>query len=246
MIPLSLFNRTLSDMRGGRCQLGRLPACLVMLLLAGSALISCRHVSSGLAPVTGADSAAIVNDNIAHRVTMDAFFRDDPHSPFVRDTTIAYHGLRWFPIDPVYCVHSVLHVYPSFDTVLVMGTKGEERRQLRYGYFEFVLPDDEGAPVTLRLNVYKFTPYDRDRYERYPENLCVWFTDRTSGKDTYGVGRYLDVGDDAHDAAHVYTIDFNKAYNPYCAYSTMYSCAIPRRDDHVDITLRAGETKYHE
>jgi uncharacterized protein (DUF1684 family) len=74
----------------------------------------------------------------------------------------------------------------------------------------------------------------------------VWFTDETTGQDTYGVGRYVDVGNEDADPDHPYVIDFNKAYNPYCAYSNLFSCAVPRKEDHLDIALRVGEMKYHE
>jgi hypothetical protein len=125
-----------------------------------------------------------------------------------------------------------------------MGTKGEERKQLRYGYFEFPVPDEHGSPYLLKLNVYKFTPYDAKRYAMYPKVLSVWFTDRTTGKETYQVGRYVDVGEEYPDDGHEYTIDLNKAYNPYCAYSDLYSCAVPRKEDRVQIALRAGEMSY--
>jgi uncharacterized protein len=216
-----------------------LPLCAAVLVAAGS----CARVAS-LPRLTAVDSLAINQDNQAHRATMDAFFRSSPDSPFVRDTAITYHGIAWFPVNPAFRGRSRLTLYPTPDTVTVLGTKGEERRQLRYGYFEIVVPGDDGLPVTLRLNAYKFTPYDLLRYERFPNNLSVWFTDRTTGRETYGVGRYVDVGDDTRDPSTVYTIDLNKAYNPYCAYSHMYSCAVPRKEDHLDISLRVGELTY--
>jgi len=217
----------------------------ILFALSLAALPSCsRH--PGLPVITAADSLAILAANLTHREEMDAFFRNDPHSPFVRDTTITYHGVKWFPVNPAFRGTSVLHTYTDPETVLVMGTRGEERRQLRYGYFSFVVPGNDGAPVTIRLNVYKFTPYDRERFQKYPDNLSVWFTDSTTGAETYNVGRYVDVGDDAHDPGHVYTIDLNQAYNPYCAYSALYSCAVPRQEDRIDIALRVGELKYHE
>jgi uncharacterized protein len=131
------------------------------------------------------------------------------------------------------------------DTVTIMGTKGEERQQLRYGYFEFLLPDDLGNAVRVRLNVYKFTPSDGQRYLLYKDNLSVWFTDRTTGKDTYQVGRYIEIGNEQPDPSYTYSIDFNKAFNPYCAYSTLYSCAIPDKEDFIDLALGVGERIYH-
>lgn len=208
-------------------------------------LASCSKRPS-LPALSPADRASIVNDNIAFRAEQEVSFKEDENSPFNRDTSISFHGLRWFPVDPRYRVHSVLHRYDTPETVVVMGTKGEERKQLKYGYFECVLPDEQGHPKALRLNVYKFTPYDAKRYALYKDILSVWFTDETTGKTTYDVGRYVEIGNENPDPAYEYTIDFNKAYNPYCAYSNLYSCAIPRKEDHLDLALAVGEMKYHE
>ena len=119
---------------------------------------------------------------------MDSFFVYDPGSPFKRDSSITYTGIKWYPVDPRYAVRSAIHRYENPDTVDVMGTKGETRRQLRYGYFEFALPDTNGMAVPVRLNVYKFTPYDGKRYALFRDHLSVWFTDPTSGVETYHVG----------------------------------------------------------
>lgn len=208
-------------------------------------LASCSR-KTDLPRLTEADSLRIVTENLAHRESAESFFSSDPGSPFLRDTTITFTGIKWFPIDPRFVVHSELHRYEVPETVSVFGTQGEERRQLRYGYFEFMVPGDDGQPVTIRLNVYKFTPQDRRRFELYPKHLSVWFTDRTTGVETYHVGRYLEVGEEQPDPHHVYEIDLNKAYNPYCAYSDTYSCAIPKEEDHVDVAIRAGEMTYKD
>jgi uncharacterized protein len=191
------------------------------------------------------DSLAIIADNLAHRAEVDSFFRHDRNSPFHRDTLVTYHGINWFPINPYYRGQSTLHRYDHPDTVDVLGTKGEKRRELRYGYFEFAVPGDRETPSMVRLNVYKFTPYDGERYLLFKDNLSVWFTDKTTGEETYGVGRYVEIGNEQPDPSFVYTIDLNKAFNPYCAYSNLYSCAIPRKEDHLDVALRVGEKKYH-
>jgi len=208
-------------------------------------LVSCMKTEKKMS-LSPADSMAIVNDNLAHREEVADFMRASPDSPFKRDTTVKFHDLRWFPINPYFRGRSILHRYENPETVTVYGTKGEERKNLRYGYFEFDVPDGRNLPKTIRLNVYKFTPYDKKRYELYRDNLSVWFTDQTTGKETYNVGRYVEVGEENKDPNFVYTIDLNKAYNPYCAYSTEYSCAVPRKEDHIDMALRAGEMKFHE
>ena len=221
----------------------RKPYFLVALLLALT-LSSCAR-KAGLSPLSLADSLSIMNDNRAHRTELDTFFRNDGGSPFVRDTSVRYRGINWFPINVHFRCTSTLHRYEKPDTVIVLGTKGEERRELRYGYFELTVPGPDGTPATIRLNVYKFTPYDGQRYELYRNHLNVWFTDATTGKETYAVGRYIEIGEENSDPSAHYTIDLNKAYNPYCAYSPMYSCAIPREEDRIAIPIRAGEMKYN-
>jgi uncharacterized protein (DUF1684 family) len=218
---------------------------LVILPLTTGIFLSCSRKPEP-ATLSSTDSLIIAQDNIAHRSEVDSSFRYDEGSPFKRDTTVEYHGIKWFPIDPRYRGISLLHRYVNAETVIVLGTKGEERKQLRYGYFTLTVPDDQGQPIVLRINVYKFTPYDTKRYTLYRDALSVWFTDATTGKETYGVGRYVEVGNEDADPEHPYVIDFNKAYNPYCAYSNLFSCAVPRKEDHLDIALRVGEMKYHE
>ena len=215
---------------------------LIAPLAAASAAIGIWFSAMSCSP----GDSRITEDNLRHRAEVDSFFRTDAGSPFLRDSTIRYHGINWFPVDARYCAHSVLHRYEHPDTVVVMGTRGEERRELRYGYFEVRLPDDHGTDTTVRINAYKFTPYDGQRYLLFRNNLSVWFTDKTTGNETYGVGRYLEMGAELPDTTYVYTIDLNKAFNPYCAYSAMYSCAIPRPEDRIDLALRVGEKKYHE
>jgi uncharacterized protein len=196
--------------------------------------------------VSAQDSALCAQENIAWRAEVDAEFRNDPDSPFRRDTSITFTGIRWFPIDARFRQRAVLQRYDAPETVVVMGTKGEPRKQLRYGFFELVLPDEKGAPVAVRLNVYKFTPSDSLRYARYRDHLSMWFTDLTTGKETYHVGRYIELGAEHADSNDTYTIDLNKAFNPYCAYSAQYSCAIPTDEDKLPIAVRAGEMTYHE
>jgi len=173
-----------------------------------------------------------VSEVVTHRALVDSVFRFDPESPFKKDTTAHYQGINWYPPNLEFYFQSKLYLYSHPENVIVFGTKGEQRNEIRYGYF--ILPY---RGKEYNLNVYK---------ESGSENLAVWFTDQTTGKETYNVGRYVDVGDQNPDSDHFYTIDFNNAYNPYCAYSSIYSCAIPRKEDHLDFPITAGEKKYHE
>lgn len=218
---------------------------LIVLLAAVLTAAGCARSPAALPSISPEDSARIAIDNLAHREKIREFFLTDKGSPFRRDSSIRFTEIKWFPVDVRYCVTSPLHRYAAPETVTVMGTRGESRRNLKYGYFEFLLPDTGGA-VLCRLNVYKFTPYDGQRYLLYKNQLSVWFTDRTTGLETYHVGRYVEIGEEVPDSSHRYVIDFNKAYNPYCAYSDLYSCAIPRDEDRLTVAVAAGEKSYHE
>ena len=96
---------------------------------------------------------------------------------------------------------------------------------------------------------YKETKFDLNVYETiYQDTLkyySIWFTDKTTNNETYGVGRYINIDRD-ENPDHIYKIDFNMAYNPYCAYTSSYSCAIPTKEDHIAVAIKAGEKKFHD
>ncbi len=190
--------------------------------------------------ISAEDSLRIVNEIISHRNEQVDFFLNSPQSPFNRDTTISYEGIKYFDPDLDYYFQSKLYRYEKPETVIVLGTKGEEREQLIYGYF---LLNYKGTEHNI--NVYKYTKKDIRRYEQLKNHLSVWFRDSTTGKETYSVGRYVEVEIENDDKEFVYTIDLNKSYNPYCAYSPLYSCAIPREEDFLNFAVKAGEKKYH-
>ena len=211
------------------------------IIIAFISLVGCKPKESLSSLFSLQDSIRIVAEILHHRAEADSAFLYDPASPFKQDATVRFEGLKWFPPTLEFYCTSKLYRYPAPETVIVYGTKGEERKQLKYGYF---LISYKGK--SYRLNTYKSMPEESERNEQYRHYLSVWFTDVTTGKETYGVGRYIDVGDEQPDTSYRYTIDFNKAYNPYCAYNSQYSCAIPRKEDHLDFPIRAGELPYHD
>ena len=168
------------------------------------------------------------------RIEKNNWMKHNPESPFVNDSTVHFEPLKYYKVDPDFVFRSKLYYYKSRDTVKIFGTKGEERKIVRFGYVKINHKDH-----LYNLNVYKGTTQDSVDY------YTIWFTDKTTGDETYGVGRYLDF-DLNPDSNFVYTIDFNMAYNPYCAYSARYSCAIPTKEDHLDMAVTAGEKKFHK
>ena len=167
------------------------------------------------------------------RTLKDSSMRYDAYSPFNRDAKAEYAELNYYEPVSEFIFTSKLYKYDSIDTVDVFGTRGELRRVLKLGYFELNYRNDEH-----KVNMYK--AFGRDGTAYY----SIWFTDKTTGKETYGVGRYLDF-EYEDDPDNVYTIDFNRAYNPYCAYSAEFTCPIPREEDYIDFEIKAGEKNFH-
>lgn len=161
------------------------------------------------------------------------YMKQDPASPFNYDAKANFKPLKYFDINPDFVFKSKLQEYETKDTIEVLGTKGEKRIAIKFGYIKFNYKDKE-----YKLNVYKNLDKNNNVY------YSIWFTDKTTGNETYGVGRYLDF-ELNEDKNFIYTIDFNLAYNPYCAYSSLYSCAIPTKDDYIDLEIKAGEKSFH-
>ncbi len=167
------------------------------------------------------------------RKEKDYSLQFDHNSPFNRDSTISFKPLNYYGPNPDFIFKSKLFKYEVQDTVAVLGTKGETRPAIRLGFIEL-----KKEKVVHKINVYQSFSRTGEPY------YSVWFTDRTTGKETYGVGRYLDF--ELNDQpGYVYTIDFNRAYNPYCAYSAMFTCPIPREEDYLDMEIEAGEKNFH-
>jgi hypothetical protein len=205
------------------------PLSAVWLLIV--ALLGAAVLVGGLraAEAGGYDAAATLRS----RTEKDAYMRDDPASPFKREPPVAFAPLKYFPPDPAWVFRSKLQAYPDPQPVTILDTKGRERHGVIYG---FLTLEKDGRIHTLR--VYRMTTAKDGVY------YAVWFTDRTTGDTTYEVGRYLDF-EEVDDPNHVYTLDFNLAYNPYCAYTHAYGCAIPRKEDHLDLAITVGEMKWH-
>ncbi|HKT22057.1 MAG TPA: DUF1684 domain-containing protein [Nitrososphaerales archaeon] len=160
----------------------------------------------------------------------DEFFRTGADSPLPRAATAAFAGLNYFPPDPALRIEARLHRYPQSEGVMISTSKGTRQLFNRVGYFELVVG---GAHV--RLNAYQSA-------ERDDPNLFIPFRDATSGKETYGSARYLDMEVEHDDE---YAVDFNYAYNPYCAYSQDYVCPLPPAENWLKVEIRAGEKKYN-
>ncbi len=170
---------------------------------------------------------------LKERAEKDSSMKFDSHSPFHRDSTVKIKPLIYYDPDQGFVFKSKLFLYEGQDTVAILGTKGEMRYVIQLGFVEL-----KKENKVHRVNIYRAFGRDGEMYH------SIWFTDRTTGKETYGVGRYLDFELNPNPD-FIYTIDFNKAYNPYCAYTALFTCPIPREEDFIDMEIEAGEKKFH-
>ncbi|MBK7629752.1 MAG: DUF1684 domain-containing protein [Ignavibacteriales bacterium] len=157
----------------------------------------------------------------------------DSYSPFKVDSTAKIQPLKYFEPTIEFIFKSKLFKNSAQDTISIFGTRGEERKAIIEGH---VLLNYKGK--NHKLNIYKSFGPQGQSYN------SIWFTDQTTGKETYPVGRYLDF-ELNNDPEFIYEIDFNRAYNPYCAYSDLFTCPIPTENDFLDFEIKAGEKNFH-
>jgi uncharacterized protein len=163
------------------------------------------------------------------RKERDQFFRTHDRSPLLPKERKGFKGLKYYAFDPRFLFSGrieryVVHIDNPRYYATFLTNKGTNKRYIRYGKFHFGL---DGKP--LSLEVYKSILSDK---------LFIPFKDRTNGKETYEGGRYLD--------AEILTgyrmiLDFNMAYHPNCAYNEKFTCALPPKENFLEVEIRAGE-----
>ncbi|MDG6949994.1 MAG: DUF1684 domain-containing protein [Nitrososphaerota archaeon] len=168
---------------------------------------------------------------IRFRQEKDEFFRSDPASPFPPKTRLAFLGLHYFDPDHGYRFEARLQRSPSPEGVVMGTSKGTRQLFNTVGYFDLSMGREY-----FRVSVYQSA-------ERLEPSLFIPFRDATSGKESYGAARYLDLEVEHDDE---YAVDFNYAYNPYCAYSDDYVCPLPPQENWLKVAVKAGERKFHD
>jgi uncharacterized protein len=175
------------------------------------------------------DYQAFINKE---RKDKDEFMKSGEESPFLKDT-IPFEGLKYFPANDKYNIKAKLESIEDKKVVLLGTSDGKEQKYLEYAYAIFDLDGVENKLLILEL------------MEMGPlrGKLFLAFADATSGLETYGAGRYLDVK--KVPAATSIELDFNLAYNPYCAYNENFSCPFPPKENILKVAILAGEKSYH-
>ena len=163
------------------------------------------------------------------RMEKDNFFKHSPYSPLTPEQRRNFQGLSYFPFNPKYRFVVELKLFQNQQKVRIITSKGTEQEYIRYGYFEFEVDGKK-----CMLSVYK-QPND--------DYLFLPFKDQTSGKETYGAGRYLEV---ERIGKNKYLLDFNLAYNPYCAYNDNWVCPLVPFENILPVPILAGEKRFEK
>jgi len=168
---------------------------------------------------------------LRERREKDIAFKSKADSPIPDEDKAMFQGLSYFDPNLHLRFRVKLNRHPGPRTLKLGTNTGEMRDALRYGYFDFQVQGQ-----ACRLQVYR-TEEDQGS----APHLFVPFRDATSGKTTYAAGRYLDFRE---NTTGIYGLDFNQAYNPYCAYGKGYSCPLPPAENTLPVPIPAGEKNY--
>lgn len=165
---------------------------------------------------------------------MNADFKDATKSPLKEKDRKAFNGLDFFPFDSVYVVKATLTRTPDEKPFKMKTTTNRLPEYVKYGQVKFQIRDE-----WFTLDIYQNLGLMEE--EGYEDYLFLPFLDHTNGNESYAGGRYVEARIPSGDEL---LIDFNQAYNPYCAYNEKYSCPIVPRDNYLDIEIRAGVKAY--
>ena len=159
----------------------------------------------------------------------NAYFLDPKKSPLRPKEKKVFKRLSFFTPDTAYQVRAAFYANRSPDTLYLKTNTGDKSAEVVYGNLYFNL---KGEP--FELPVYRAV----DASDDY---LFLPFSDQTNGVSSYGGGRYIDL---TYPLADTITLDFNKAYNPYCAYNPKYSCPLVPPQNFLDTEIFAGERAF--
>ena len=159
------------------------------------------------------------------RKEKDDFFRNSHHSPLLPEQRRSFPGLRYFPENPELRLEAQVKRFPTGEVVQIQTNTGDVQTYQRFGRFPFEV---DGQLIELTI-------FENENGYFLP------FADSLAGTETYGAGRYLEP-ERLPDGR--FEVDFNLAYNPYCAYNEKWSCPITPAENRLKVPIQAGEKTF--
>jgi len=169
------------------------------------------------------------------RREIDNFLKNHPQSPLDHEQQHDFSGLDYYDYNQDLVLEVEIERFPEDEPMVVMQTStGDTQEYKRWGQFTFQVKGNEATMV-----IYS---------DAHGHEFFMPFKDSTNGSETYGAGRYMD--DHRPGMRQLgperFEIDFNYAYNPYCAYNLAYSCPLPPRENWLKVPIRAGEKNFEQ
>jgi len=196
-------------------------------------LLACLCVLMSLASCTSGpnrlDTLKHKQAIMAARQDKDRFFKTSQNSPLLNEQQWQFKALEYYPVDIAYRVAAKYQRLDQPKEFRIQTSTGHERIYLTVGRLDCTV---SGQAITF------FAYQEKGQDPKAESVLFVPFMDRTNGRETYPAGRYLEVGTPVGDSV---VLDFNMAYNPYCAYNYNFSCPIPPPENHINLEIKAGE-----
>lgn len=172
-----------------------------------------------------------------YQTELATFYTDPKTTPLMDEEKTNFKGITFFPISEKYRVKAKFTPIKDGKVIPFPTSAKKIKNYKEYGIVTFTLDE-----VQQTLTIYQSSPI----MEKYAESLFLPFMDETNGVTSYGGGRYLDLSTkDFEGKSNEIILDFNQAYNPYCAYSKHYNCPIPPANNVLDVEINAG-VSYHK
>ncbi|QDO93921.1 DUF1684 domain-containing protein [Formosa sediminum] len=167
------------------------------------------------------------------QIALNSTFKDASKSPLKKKDRKVFKGLDFFEVDSAYIVQATLKHTPDSTFFEMPTTTDRMSKERVFGIVKFKIKGED-----FELQIYESE--DLLAEEGYEDYLFLPFLDLTNGDSTYGGGRYIEVPVNNKKTDSIITIDFNTAFNPYCAYNEKYSCPIVPRTNFLNTEIKAG------
>lgn len=172
----------------------------------------------------------------AFQTEINADYANPEESPLTAEDLRTFKSLDFYPINTKYRVEASFVRTPNEKTFKMKTSTTRTPEYVKYGELQFLL-DGKSCKLNLYQNI------ELIKKEGYADYLFLPFFDLTCGKESYIGGRYLDL---RIPNGETMIVDFNKAYNPYCAYNHKYSCPVVPLENNLEVAIEAGVKKFHD